>query len=442
MGSGVYPGGVRPGGVCPGVCLQMRLPWSWGASPLRRTVSLTLLSTLLLANLFFYLARPFSIRPDVLSSVNTSGSAGRSCRTPHEATEVEATGNISLALNLTENEASGNTSGSVERAWRSPDEVTEVEVTEVEVTRVEVTANNTLPPSLMETERRIRERVKLLRETCNGLKKASQVKENTLDVLVKARTELLEDHKVIVCQVLKAGSTAWNYLLAHRYNMTDLIENKLFYKVLEVLKPTLKRFREATRSREFLKFLVVRDPLERLLSAYRDRILDTSHVSWQAHHFVPLILVKTRGISYAHSDLYNIDGSVKVVPSFSEFLNFIVDEEPQDFDPHWMPVSQSCAPCHIKYTDVVHTETFLDDIQYIMRKSGLDTKVNASLLMQNTNKGRGNTQDLLTNQYRAVGPELFQRIVQKYKLDFVLFGYDPNRLFQHIWPNSTFNWKD
>nr|XP_045593467.1 uncharacterized protein LOC123755051 isoform X2 [Procambarus clarkii] len=375
MGSGVYPGGARPGGVCPGVCLQMRLPWSWGASPLRRTVSLTLLSTLLLANLFFYLARPFSIRPDVLSSVNTSGSAGRSCRTPHEATEVEATGNISLALNLTENEASGNTSGSVERAWRSPDEVTEVEVTEVEVTRVEVTANNTLPPSLMETERRIRERVKLLRETCNGLKKASQVKENTLDVLVKARTELLEDHKVIVCQVLKAGSTAWNYLLAHRYNMTDLIENKLFY-------------------------------------------------------------------NYAHSDLYNIDGSVKVVPSFSEFLNFIVDEEPQDFDPHWMPVSQSCAPCHIKYTDVVHTETFLDDIQYIMRKSGLDTKVNASLLMQNTNKGRGNTQDLLTNQYRAVGPELFQRIVQKYKLDFVLFGYDPNRLFQHIWPNSTFNWKD
>ncbi|KAK8740122.1 hypothetical protein OTU49_003051, partial [Cherax quadricarinatus] len=370
---------------------------SWGGWPLRRRLYLSLASTtLLLANLCIYLLHhTSSFRPKV------SGS-------------------------------SWNTSVTGERSWRSSWRSSEVVVT----------PNTTLSDSLLKTQRRIQDRVALLRKECQGLRKPSLVKQMALDVQVKSRSEVLEDHKVMVCQVLKAGSSAWNYLLAHRYNMTHLLKNRLFYQVLNALNPSLKRFREVARSSDFVRFLVVRDPLERLLSAYRDRILDTTHVSWQAHHFVPLILGRTRGRSYSRNELYNTDGSVKVVPSFSEFLSFIVDEEPQDFDPHWMPIYQACGLCHVNYTAVVHTETFLEDIQYIMRVSGLDTKVNSSLLMENRNKGHGgDTHDLLLTNYQTIDPSLYFRVVRKYKHDFGLFGYDPGRLFQQLWPNSTIKWK-
>ncbi|KAK8740121.1 hypothetical protein OTU49_003051, partial [Cherax quadricarinatus] len=327
---------------------------SWGGWPLRRRLYLSLASTtLLLANLCIYLLHhTSSFRPKV------SGS-------------------------------SWNTSVTGERSWRSSWRSSEVVVT----------PNTTLSDSLLKTQRRIQDRVALLRKECQGLRKPSLVKQMALDVQVKSR-------------------------------------------VLNALNPSLKRFREVARSSDFVRFLVVRDPLERLLSAYRDRILDTTHVSWQAHHFVPLILGRTRGRSYSRNELYNTDGSVKVVPSFSEFLSFIVDEEPQDFDPHWMPIYQACGLCHVNYTAVVHTETFLEDIQYIMRVSGLDTKVNSSLLMENRNKGHGgDTHDLLLTNYQTIDPSLYFRVVRKYKHDFGLFGYDPGRLFQQLWPNSTIKWK-
>lgn len=65
----------------------------------------------------------------------------------------------------------------------------------------------------------------------------------------------------------------------------------------DVLKPSKLRLEKVVASPDYIRFVVAREPLSRLLSAYRDRILDISHPSWQAHHFAPRILQHTRGIT-------------------------------------------------------------------------------------------------------------------------------------------------
>lgn len=65
----------------------------------------------------------------------------------------------------------------------------------------------------------------------------------------------------------------------------------------DILRPSKSSLQKVVSSPDYIRFVVAREPLSRLLSAYRDRILDISHPSWQAHHFAPLILQHTRGIA-------------------------------------------------------------------------------------------------------------------------------------------------
>ena len=67
----------------------------------------------------------------------------------------------------------------------------------------------------------------------------------------------------------------------------------------------------------FLKFCIFRDPFERLVSAYRDKIV----VNGQFHQEIRS-LTGTRGTEY---------------PSFKEFLYWIANQKVSDMDSHWRP---------------------------------------------------------------------------------------------------------
>lgn len=61
------------------------------------------------------------------------------------------------------------------------------------------------------------------------------------------------------------------------------------------------------------------------------------------------------------------NGSVRIMPSFQEFARFVADSPPASLDPHWKPVWLQCGLCSVNYTVVVHMETYLQDIRYILR---------------------------------------------------------------------------
>ncbi|CAL4097966.1 unnamed protein product, partial [Meganyctiphanes norvegica] len=143
---------------------------------------------------------------------------------------------------------------------------------------------------------RQRERRELLEKLCVDIPrpKKDSIEWKTTVYTIAGNFEVTPEYSLMNCQVNKAGSTPWNSLLAHLYHMDSLIKNQHFYEMQDVLRPKVSQFASILDNMAYMRFLTTRDPLSRILSAYRDRILDISHPSWQAKHFVPLIFKKTR----------------------------------------------------------------------------------------------------------------------------------------------------
>ncbi|KAG0728945.1 SET and MYND domain-containing protein 4 [Chionoecetes opilio] len=280
----------------------------------------------------------------------------------------------------------------------------------------------TTKPLHEDIKRRMAERLARVSRVCGDMPAPSDVATAAMDEATRLRTQVLEDHQLMMCVVFKAGSTTWNSIVAHLYNDTEILRTKDFYKLIEVLNPTKKRFLEVSRSPLYLRALMARHPLARLLSAYRDRIEDRTHVTRQARDYGPLILRHTRGLRYSKKDMYHINGTLRLVPTFREFASYLASQPPQEYDPHWRPVSLQCGLCHINYSALVLTETYNEDVGYVMRESGLDQRVNSMLLDKNNNMGKGDTHHL-ADYYATLEPPLLQKIIDIYWNDFRMFNY-------------------
>ena len=84
-------------------------------------------------------------------------------------------------------------------------------------------------------------------------------------------------------------------------------------------------------------FTVIRHPFDRLVSAYRDRILDGC--TGQAKYHVPKIFKKTRKTFLAmggKSRVFDSNGCVQLFPTFQEFIQYVVETKPENHDVHWI----------------------------------------------------------------------------------------------------------
>ncbi|XP_058685499.1 carbohydrate sulfotransferase 8-like isoform X3 [Poecile atricapillus] len=152
-------------------------------------------------------------------------------------------------------------------------------------------------------------------------------------------------HKFIYCEVPKVGCSNWKrtiFLLQSNLNTeaseiehvnihhTTLIKRLLSYP------PALQK--------EFLsnytKVMFTRHPFERLVSAYRDKLLHSEPF------YSTTVANEIRAMFRK-----NTNSSEKV--SFQEFVNFIIAKPPHSLDIHWKPMFLLCDPCNIHYDVLV-----------------------------------------------------------------------------------------
>ncbi len=104
-------------------------------------------------------------------------------------------------------------------------------------------------------------------------------------------------------------------------------------------KRPLDLFNVIHRKRHFT-FAVVRHPFDRLLSAFRDRIVDNPCL-WQAGHFVPLIINYMRPRQYRLDQIKDkTSGCVRILPTFYEFVEYVM-KHPLHPDTHWLPMTKA-----------------------------------------------------------------------------------------------------
>ena len=207
-------------------------------------------------------------------------------------------------------------------------------------------------------------------------------------------------------------------------------------RILEELKGKKAENLRNLQSGDYFTFMFVRHPFDRLLSAYRDRILDNFY-SYQANKFIPEML-REAGIenrltkhSKKGQKLDSLKDEIKEseLPTFEMFLKYII-KHGVGSDTHWNSYVDTCQPCAANYTVIGHLETSEKDEEYILRHSRLGRySDNKGVTWKHVTKN-GNSEMWRQKYFSQIPCDILRKLAEMYKYDFEFFGYKPEIYFE------------
>jgi len=203
-----------------------------------------------------------------------------------------------------------------------------------------------------------------------------------------ASLRLEEDGRIGWCHISKVGTKQLSDFL--------LILNQKQSEDQDLSKTYLIRPRDkldivrGEQWADYFKFLIVRHPFIRLVSAYKSRGMKTSS-----------------------------GGNV----SFPDFVDHLIRTPPNLMDKHWAPYTKVCIPCNISYDAILKVETLKSDADWLLAKLKLNH------LQEDWGKLAATTWNQTTSEstrkyFSQVSQENIWRLYIKYQIDFEMFNYE------------------
>ena len=202
------------------------------------------------------------------------------------------------------------------------------------------------------------------------------------------------------------GSTTWKRVLG---DLRGLKQGIFIHHV--GLWKHLTEYKDEERSlrlKNYFKFLFVREPLHRFLSAFKDKFIGKRRKF--SNNIRKAIVKRFRPQDYDPKGENNV--------SFSEFAQFFAEDVARHGNPHWRQYEQLCHPCVVNYDFIGHLETLQQDASLILKIAGIDDRVTFPPIHNTTN-----SHDLL-HYYSQVPSEYITRLGQTYRNDYEMFGYE------------------
>ncbi|PSN37473.1 hypothetical protein C0J52_22171 [Blattella germanica] len=231
------------------------------------------------------------------------------------------------------------------------------------------------------------------------------------------------EHKLLYCWIHKVASTSWIALFSHLANRTNIEE---YYREIKFLSP--KTTEELQSAKRYYKIIAVRHPFQRLVSAYRDRIQDNSRFTSQAWAYVPRIFALTRPKLHRgqiFKNAYYNHCRLLIVPSFEEFVTWLLSIPSEHYDVHWNLYSQHCDPCSLKYDAVIKMDNFTGlEEEQLMKDMGID-QLNLSLEHFQKTLGGPTTFNITCQYFQQLTLDQAQGLYEVYQRDFKMFSYSP-----------------
>lgn len=266
------------------------------------------------------------------------------------------------------------------------------------------------------------------------------------DIPNKELDHLIVDdrHGIIYCYVPKVACTNWKRI------MIVLSESLLnqgipFLDPLEIPREHVhnssvhftfnkfwKRYGKFARHlmkiklKKYTKFLFVRDPFVRLISAYRSKF-EIENEEFYRSFAVTMLKRYSNHTDPPKSVVEAFAAGIK--PSFSNFIQYLLDprtEEHMPFNEHWRQVHRLCHPCQINYDFVGKLETLDEDAEYLLSLLNVDNVVQFPPSYHNRTVSSWE-EDWFAN----IPVEWRRELYKLYEADFSLFGYSkPKTLLQ------------
>ncbi|XP_025993413.2 carbohydrate sulfotransferase 11 [Solenopsis invicta] len=253
----------------------------------------------------------------------------------------------------------------------------------------------------------------------------------------KLRTPLVKrhflynvEHKSLYCWIRKAASTSFTKLFSDMSNRQ--VDHDL-YKEVDFLSPeSLKDLQRFADNNTVFKLLVVRHPFQRLVSSYRDRIEDNSKYTAQSWLYARQILHLSRpelfrfNATLSGNILQRIflpDKRLKVIPSFREFLEWLLKQPSNHDDVHWAQYHTHCAVCDVRYNFILKLDEYtFGEVNYILTKLRLNKDKIYLPKLQRTRTGITDF-DTTCKYFHNLTTDVVLKLYERYKVDFEMYNY-------------------
>ena len=236
------------------------------------------------------------------------------------------------------------------------------------------------------------------------MKSKKELNKNDYAMMIDAK------HKFLYCAHPKAASTTVKEYLARLADLPEESINDMHltvshYYAIQKL-PDAEKIKSVADLKDYiikndiLTFTFVRHPMNRLVSAFENKILYAQDPAFKKiakplkkdfTRFIDLVIKENHGKGYA-----NI---------------------------HWMPQYKLCHYCELDYDVIGKSETFDDDIYYIFHSLNITQKLlpEDKIEKKNSNSRNSSRTDYYLNQLTE---EARNTLFDIFELDMLLFGYE------------------
>ncbi|XP_067859266.1 carbohydrate sulfotransferase 12-like [Heptranchias perlo] len=261
---------------------------------------------------------------------------------------------------------------------------------------------------------------------------------NFEDIPNKELDHLIVDdrHGIIYCYVPKVACTNWKRIMIllsesllkqgtpYRDPLEiprDLVHNSSSHLTFNKFWKRYGKFSKhlmKIKLKKYTKFLFVRDPFVRLISAFRSKFV-IQNEDFYKRFAIPMLQLYANYSKPPPSVSEAFSAGIK--PTFINFIQYLLDprtEKDMPFNEHWRQVYRLCHPCQINYDFIGKLESLDEDASYLLKL------LNVEKLVQFPPSLRNRTVTSWEEDWFARIPVAWRRkLYELYKPDFVVFGY-------------------
>ncbi|XP_063420151.1 carbohydrate sulfotransferase 11-like [Mytilus trossulus] len=232
-----------------------------------------------------------------------------------------------------------------------------------------------------------------------------------------------DEYKFIFCMMPKLACTNWKRIflaLSNKFPNKDFVINKMgsgdVHDTWLKYGNTLDKYSYSEIQKKlqtYKKLVFVRDPFERLLSAFKDKMFRKDPPFFR--NIAEKIIRLKRSKEVNHSD------EIK----FVEFVKYLTDPDTfeSSYEQHWAKYENLCQPCLVNYDFIGKFETMKNDISRTFKY--LDIKIFNETVFPDRSVSYKNTESSkITQTFYNQLPEMYlKRLWHLYKIDFQMFSY-------------------
>ena len=243
---------------------------------------------------------------------------------------------------------------------------------------------------------------------------------------------MIFDHKrrIMYCPIPKIALSTWMVVMVNNTDTrkkpslkTLLSPEYIHYHRFSGIK---KAFYNESKHGHYTKFMVVRHPFDRLVSAYYNKAFP--QLKWDGKYLKAMYknIQKYAFAHFPHPELSERDQKFYNA-TFKEFVEFTLKIN----DHHWNSLRLFCDPCKIKYDYILRMETMQRDSQVLMRDlyptAGPIPVANAARNIAKTNNITSTfVQPKTLEIFSQLSSNTLQKVFKKHDFDLAFYGYSFN----------------